>query len=423
MKKRRILSIVLAALMVISCAVPALAAAEPTKISFTLWGTNEGLTSVFALVDEFNATHPDIQVTVNGIDPSVYFQKLNAFFASGDAPDVIQVAADYGDAYTSKDVFAPLDDYMTDDLKGLWADSLMDALKYDGKQYAIPIGVQNSFIAYNKKLFDEASLAYPTNDWTEAQFLDLAKKLTIPDKNQFGVLIAGNCLEMVWDLYGNYCYDWTNKKMHAADNDSFKHAVQMFYDMYVTDKVTPAAMNTKDIGGGFETGKYPMAVLHYWDLESMSKTIGTSFEWDIVQFPKSEEYGTRWKSPLYVQALSISASSQHKDQAFEFIKWWASSEKPQTAMADSFPVCTNIYNTDAYLTSFPAGKTYDKKVVIDTLQEQGIAWWNTGVIAEINNNVLSPALQKLFLQTEKVSVDDTIKAIQDQGQQTFDMAE
>jgi ABC-type glycerol-3-phosphate transport system substrate-binding protein len=51
----------------------------------------------------------------------------------------------------------PLDEFMTDDLKGLWADSLMDALKLDGKQYAIPIGVQNSFIAYNKKLFDEAA--------------------------------------------------------------------------------------------------------------------------------------------------------------------------------------------------------------------------------------------------------------------------
>jgi putative chitobiose transport system substrate-binding protein len=101
MNKRRILSIMMAVTMVLLCAVPTLAA-EPTKISFTLWGTNEGLASVFALADEFNATHPEIQVTVNGITPDVYFQKLNAFFASGDAPDVIQVAADYGDEFISR---------------------------------------------------------------------------------------------------------------------------------------------------------------------------------------------------------------------------------------------------------------------------------------------------------------------------------
>jgi ABC-type glycerol-3-phosphate transport system substrate-binding protein len=154
------------------------------------------------------------------------------------------------------------------------------------------------------------------------------------------VLIAGKCIELVNDMYGDYYYDWTTKKMTAEGNESYKHAVQMFYDMFVTDKVTPSTMSTKDIGGGFETGKYPMALIHYWDIASLSSTVGDAFDWDIVQFPFNEQYGTRWKSPLYVQALSISSASQHKEAAFEFIKWWASNEKPQTAMADSFPVCS-----------------------------------------------------------------------------------
>lgn len=420
MRKRTVVSILLSLALLMTFSVTAMA--EPTPISFTLWGTNEGLTSVFNLVDEYNASQDQVEVTVNGIDPSVYFEKLNAFFASGSAPDVIQVAADYGNQYTSKGVFAPLDEYMSEDLTSVLAPSLLDALKYQGVQYAIPIGVQNSFFAYNKTLFDEAGLAYPTSDWTEEQFLEMAKKLTVPEKKQYGVLIAGSAVETLLDPYGDYIYDWDNNVMNANNNASLRHAVQLFYDLFVTDKLTPQTMSTKDIGGGFETGKYGMALIHYWDIASLSSTIGDSFDWDIVQFPYNTEYQTRWKSPLYVQALSIANTCEHKEAAFDFIKWWATQTDPQTAMSDSFPVCSTIFN-DSFMSSYPAGHAYRKDVVINTTDEQGITWWNCGVIAEINDNVITPEIQKLLLQTEAVTVDDTLNTIQEKGQQIFDFAD
>lgn len=417
---RKGFSVLLALALSLFVALPAFTE-DKVELQFVLWGTNEGLTSVFDLVDQYNASQDGIHVTVNGVDPSVYFQKLNAFFSSGTAPDIIQVAADYGNEYTAKGVFAPLDAYLTDELKGEWAQSLLDALKTDGVQYAIPIGVQVSFIAYNKALFDEAGLPYPTKDWTEAEFLDTVKKLTLPEKNQYGILVSGSANETIWNMYGDYCYDWDTNKMTAADNPSFKHAVELFYNLFVTDKATPAATSTKDIGGGFETGKYPMAIIHYWDIASLSSTIGESFDWDIVQFPVNEEYGVRWRSPLYVQAMSIANTSEHKDEAFEFIRWWATNAAPQTSMADSFPASTAIQNSAEYMASFPDGHPYDKQVVIDTIAEQGSAWWNCGIIAEINDNVIKPAIEKLLLQTDAVGVEETIETIQTKGQQLFDM--
>ena len=422
MKKLKLFSLLLTLAMLVT-AVNLTAVAEPVSVSFTLWGTNEGLTSVFDLVDSYNASQDEVEVTVNGIDPSVYFEKLNAFFASGSAPDVIQVAADYGEQYNSKGVFASLDEFMTDDLKSQFAASLLDALKYDGQQYAIPIGMQNSFIIYNKDLFDKAELAYPTSDWTEEAFLELAQKLTVPDEKQYGVLISGSVVETLLDMYGDYIYDWDTNTMTVGDNASFRHGLQMFYDMFVTDKVTPQTMSTKDIGGGFETGKYPMALIHNWDIASLSATIGDSFDWDIVQFPVNTEYGTRWNSPLYVQALSIANTCENKEAAFDFIQWWATQTEPQIAMSDSYPVCSTVLSDEAFLTSFPDGHVYDKSVVVKTTDEQGIPWWNTGVIAEINDNVFSPAVQKLLLQTEAVTVDETIQTIQEKGQQIFDFAD
>lgn len=415
---RKVLSLLTALAMLAVMACPVLAESEPTEISFTLWGTNEGLTSVFSLVDMYNESQSDVKVTVNGIDPSVYFEKLNAFFASGSAPDVIQVAADYGDQYTSKGVFAPLNDYITADLQDQWPASLLDALTFDDNLYAIPIGVQVGCFAYNKKLFDEAGVAYPTKDWTEEDFLATVKALTKDD--QYGVLIAGSMNSMLRNIYGDYVYDAETKTMTATDNESFKHGLEMAFELF-DGGYSPRTMSTTDIGGGFETGKYPLAYVNYWDLDPFAATIGDSFDWDIVQFPLNETYNSRWLAPLFVQALSITETSGNKDAAFDFIKWWATQEAPQTSMSDSFPVATAINSSEAYLNSFPAGHTYNKQVLIDTINENTQAWWNTGVIAEVNNNVITPAFQKLFLQTEPVTVDETIEFIQQQGQQIFDL--
>lgn len=226
---RKGLSVLLCLVLSMLMVLPALAE-DKVELQFVLWGTNEGRPPC-STVDQYNASQDGIHVTVNGVDPSVYFQKLNAFFSSGTAPDIIQVAADYGNEYTAKGVFAPLDAYLTDDLKGEWAESLLDALKTDGVQYAIPIGVQVSFIAYNKALFDEAGLPYPTKDWTEAEFLETVKNLTAPEKNQYGILVSGSANETIRNMYGDYCYDWDTNTMTATDNPSFKHAVELFYNL------------------------------------------------------------------------------------------------------------------------------------------------------------------------------------------------
>ena len=49
-----------------------------------------------------------------------------------------------------------------------------------GKVIGIPALVDNLALIYNKKLFDAAGEAYPTDDWSWEQFRATAKKLTNP---------------------------------------------------------------------------------------------------------------------------------------------------------------------------------------------------------------------------------------------------
>lgn len=41
---------------------------------------------------------------------------------------------------------------------------------------------------------------------------------------------------------------------------------------------------------------------------------------DLIPLPTNETYG-QWRTQMYANALSISANSEKKDAAFEYIKW------------------------------------------------------------------------------------------------------
>ena len=73
------------------------------------------------------------------------------------------------------------------------------AVTVGDKIIGVPALVDNLSLVYNKKLFDQAGLAYPTADWTWDDFRAAAKKLTDPSKKQFGwAYVADGGEDTVW---------------------------------------------------------------------------------------------------------------------------------------------------------------------------------------------------------------------------------
>ena len=103
------------------------------------WGNQTEINTLMAVIDRFNESHTDIQVKGTGIDSSMYLQKLSAYASSGTLPDIVQVAADYGDEYTKRGIFAPLDEMIEEaGMKEHVSDNLWDSLSYEGQIYAVP---------------------------------------------------------------------------------------------------------------------------------------------------------------------------------------------------------------------------------------------------------------------------------------------
>ena len=49
-----------------------------------------------------------------------------------------------------------------------------------------------------------------------------------------------------------------------------------------------------------------------------------------------------------------------------------------------------------------------------------MSWRNTGVIAEINNNVIKTEIERLILKPESTDLDTVLENIQTEGQKLFD---
>jgi multiple sugar transport system substrate-binding protein len=142
------------------------------------------------------AQNPDVRVSVLGYDPSAYDTKLLADITAGTLPDIF-VNADiwtkpFFDAGLTADL-RPLAEASNFDLS-LFDPKFLDLAQDGDKVGFLPRAADVVVMYYNKTKFDEAEIAYPTEDWTISDMLDAAEKLTIVADDgtttQYGVSAA-----------------------------------------------------------------------------------------------------------------------------------------------------------------------------------------------------------------------------------------
>jgi sn-glycerol 3-phosphate transport system substrate-binding protein len=138
------------------------------KVQITLWHAMSGQRELLIqrMVDDFNLTHPGIEVAVEY--KGSYRDTLNAAQAAavaGDAPHVLHSFEVGTQQLLDMGIFALAEDLI--DQYGVvipWDDYLAPALNYykiDGRQASFPWNSSNSILYYNKTLLDAAGVTMP----------------------------------------------------------------------------------------------------------------------------------------------------------------------------------------------------------------------------------------------------------------------
>lgn len=387
------------------------------EVTYCYWGGATDAKARGDIADLFNASQDKIFVKKIPIDNADYVTKIQAYFAAGNEPDIVQSSADYGDVYVKAGKIADL----TDRIKAAGLDDyiperLLEDYTFDGKIYAVPFSFNTFLIAYNKQIFDENNVPYPTNDWTEEEFIETAKKLTYGEgvDKTWGLYQGWGVATLLADLYGTPIFDIPGMKLHAADNPAFIDAFKMMASL-VEMGVAPDAEQASVAGGGMTSGKFAMELsLGVADLYNYNKLMDDSV--GFVQFPVNSKYG-RWQSPVSNVGYYITESSKQKDAAWEFINWAVHSREAQSIMEiASLPACKDVINDQAWMSQFPEGlEPYDKELALDF--SNVCAWPLTaGVWAKLMNELTSQ--WELVLNHQK-TVEQAIADFQNIGDQVL----
>jgi ABC-type glycerol-3-phosphate transport system substrate-binding protein len=312
-------------------------AAEPEEkepVELTLWNTSRTSDFENMMNDEFMKANPHIKlnIVVHEGDPgNDYFTAV----AAGNAPDVVKVSLPLMDKYINAGILLDLSTYVNAwDDKANISKQLLDSATRDGKVY----GISNCFsvpmlFGYNKALFAEAGLTDAPKTWEEV--LDYAKKLTKPEKQQYGYgMLSAQWTEWwfqfhVWQAGGDLTKKNADGTMELTFTDPAVIQAAKYYQDLRKAKVTQSdvTMNFDDMFKNFAAGKCGMMIMGAdsvgW-LQSMGMKVTEDLGLAPMPAGPSGKGTTSISGANYV--INPNASKEKQDAAWEYIKYIVSKD-------------------------------------------------------------------------------------------------
>lgn len=338
-------------------------AKEKTVITVTSWWDSESGGALDTFKKAFEAKNPDIQINYVRI-PTQYATKLLTMIVGGDPPDVAMLAMDKVAQFASKGALTSLDAYMKNDypLDDLWP-ALKGALQYKGTYYAVPRDCTTNVLYYNKKLFKEAKVPYPTSEWTWSDFLAAAKRLTKVDKN--GIPIQYGF------AFNTYADGWYSLALaagaHMVNADATRSTmntpemvktIQFLADLKNKYHVAPDTTAAKALGDPsdmFMAGKLAMMI------EDVAASYGfkkvKDLDYDVAPIPlvtKGAKHGTR----IWTNTWVLPKGAKHPEAAWRFLKFLGGPEGQKIASEQGLgiPAMRSIAHTKVFLDGVPEHK-------------------------------------------------------------------
>ena len=328
-------------------------AATTTTITWGFWGSPEEKASHEKVAAEFMKTHPNIKVEVWHQPWDDYFTKLKTLWASGDPkqiPDVLFLWPT--PSYAATGVLEDLTPYIQKsgyDLNDYWP-ALLESATYQGKVYGFPRDIETTVIYYNKAIFDEAGVAYPTNDWTWDDFQAAAKKLAVIEANSRVKRYAlaaegGKWPKFVMQNGGSILDDMSNPSKCTLAEPKAMAGIQFFADL-MNNNLAMRDAALSQAGGDAAVFQSGQAAMILQNSSRVSTFNAAGLKYDVVAAPIPK--GGQRANSAGGAAWVMSAKSDNKDAAWTFLQWLQSSDGGEllyTQSGEIFPALQSVAKT------------------------------------------------------------------------------
>lgn len=297
----------------------------------------------------FEEDNPNIKVKIEFRPIDGYWDKLQTEYAADTAPDITINQMNWVIPGAARGMFV--------DLKPLIdADNVdMDAYFYahepewgwQGGIYGGLLYAGGQALYINKDLLAEAGLDFPADDWTWAEMLDYAQKLTDADTNQWGLHMS--------PLNPPY---WSASFVHGAGGSILNDALdtcaltsaeaqaglQFVSDLIHVHKVMPGPSVLEGQENPFLTGKVAMYFGGTWS-ESQIRDAG--FDWDFAHMPVHDSTGVR-NVQMGSNAWSILSTSEYPEEAWKVVNFLMGEGGQRGMMKNGVPGLSSVVQSDEY---------------------------------------------------------------------------
>ncbi len=338
--RRLVIGLVVSGLLIAGCGRKETKESLPTvKVAF--WGTPEEVEIIESIIGPWQKAHPEIKVELQHTPFSGYVSKVLTRVAGGAPPDVICAEANFFVSLWGKGIFKDLSPFLEQDKDFSLQDFFPEVVRrftVEGKVYGIPRDTAPfACVYYNKRLFDEKKVSYPTDEWTWQDLLERARQLTEFDAQgrplRYG-FYAWAWQNFVYSNGGRLVDAVENPKRCLLDDPASIEGLEFYVDLIHRHKVSPTPSALINLGMGvqmmFMTGKLAMFSSGIWETPILRKQ--KDFDWDVVMFPKGPAgkrgFGTGGS------AYCILRTTKYPREAWEVVKALTSPEA-QTILADS----------------------------------------------------------------------------------------
>lgn len=298
------------------------------KLAVGIWDTNQKPT-LEAMIEAYTKENPDVSVEIQLTPWKDYWTKLEASATGGTAPDIFWLNTLHAEVYQEGGILADLTDAAEKSDIGLYenyAKAMTSAYTIGGKLYAIPKDTGTAALWYNKDLFDEAGVDYPSDDWNWDDMLAASEKLK--GNMGEGVYAIGSPVDFenysstIFAAGGNIINE--DKTAPTYTMPETMEGVQCWIDL-IEKGYSPSIADLTDSSAAtrFEAGRLAMFMGGSYMTTQFASNEEIKGKIDLVEYPS---YNGKEPNMAGGLGYAVYKKSKQLDAATDFVLWLGGEE-------------------------------------------------------------------------------------------------
>jgi multiple sugar transport system substrate-binding protein len=307
---------------------------EPVTLSYQDWSTDWFPPMAREMLGRFYAFNPNIIVFYSP-DPEDLAETMLEEMRAGTAPDVFQGCCTFFPIWAQEGHMLDLRPYverdLDDEVLSDWDRAQYEAfVAPDGARFGVPKYHGALALYYNKDLFDEHGVAYPDDTWTQDDYLDAMRQLTLDTDADGSTDVWGGMIDVSWDRVQIHVNAWGGNLVEPADASSCAMddppalaAIEWLRARMWDDKVMATLLDVQNVStrDAFIEGTVATVEDGSWALKDILAK--APFRVGIAPLPA----GPAGRVTLATtDGFGIYAGTQHPEEAWQLLRFLISDE-------------------------------------------------------------------------------------------------